>query len=75
MMNSEIDECLPDVTVYGLHHPLLSLSDRDLEALSLAVAGHRGRAVTYRAVRVHPDDLFPRLVAPEIVLAGMHGLV
>ena len=68
-------KCLPNVTVYGLHHPLLSLSDRDLEALSLAVAGHRGRAVTYRTVRIHPDNLFPRLVAPEIVLAGMHDSV
>jgi hypothetical protein len=62
---------LPYVIVYRLHHATLGLPDGDLQALCLAFAGHGGRSVADGAVRVHPDDPFPRF---GIIVSGVHGL-
>lgn len=65
-------EVLPYIIVYRLHHPGLSLPNSHLQTFGLAVAGQRGRSVTYGAVRVHPDDRLSRFV---MVVSGIHGLV
>jgi hypothetical protein len=47
------------------------LPDGHLQALGLALAGEGGRRVADGAVRVHPDDAFPRF---GIIISGIHRL-
>jgi len=62
---------LPDIVVYGLHHPGLGLPYGGVEAFGFTVTLHIRRCPAYSAVRVHPDDGLPGLFV--LVVCRVHG--
>jgi hypothetical protein len=60
---------LPNFTINVLHHAIFGLLDGVLEALSLAVAGHRCRSMANSTVWIHPDDPFSRSTVSSIHLS------